>query len=236
MNEQPLIKLTKVYKVYDMGGTDVVALDGVSLDLNPGEFLSIVGTSGSGKSTLLHIMGCLDTMTSGTMELEGHNLTGLPDRELSRIRNQHFGFVFQSYNLMPHLTALENVEQPLVYAKVPARERRERAKQHLGTFGLSDRLQHFPNQLSGGQQQRVAIARALVNEPSLILADEPTGNLNTTHSDAILNILQELHQKGSTVVVVTHDNAIANLAERKVELVDGKIAYHTRNIAEPAAG
>lgn len=219
----PMVNLSAIYKVYDMGGTDVAALDGVDLEIRRGEFVSIVGISGSGKSTLLHILGCLDTPTSGTYELEGHDVTRLPDRELSRVRNRHFGFVFQAYNLLPDLTALENVEQPLVYAGVGARERRERSEAKLAQMGLADRMGHFPSQLSGGQQQRVAIARALVNEPTLLLADEPTGNLSSEHGSAILEILTGLHEGGMSIVMVTHDPRIADLAERKVEILDGKI-------------
>ena len=219
----PMVKLSSIFKVYDMGGTDVAALDGIDLQVRRGEFVSIVGISGSGKSTLLHILGCLDTPTSGSYELEGHDVTRLADRELSRVRNRHFRFVFQAYNLLPDLTALENVEQPLVYAGVSPRERRERATAQLTKVGLADRLGHFPSQLSGGQQQRVAIARALVNEPTLLLADEPTGNLSSEHGNAILEIISGLHEAGMSIVMVTHDPRIADLAERKVELLDGKI-------------
>jgi len=218
-----MVRLRGIYKVYDMGGSDVAALDGVDLEIKRGEFVSVVGISGSGKSTLLHVLGCLDTPTSGTYELEGHDVTRLGDRELSRVRNRHFGFVFQAYNLLPDLTALENVEQPLVYAGVGARERRERAAAKLSQVGLADRMGHFPSQLSGGQQQRVAIARALVNEPTLLLADEPTGNLSSEHGSAILEILTGLHADGMSIVMVTHDPRIADLAERKVEILDGKI-------------
>jgi len=223
-----MARFEAVYKVYGMGETDVAALDGVDLEIKRGEFVSIVGISGSGKSTLLHILGCLDTPTSGTYELEGHDVTRLGDRELSRVRNRHFGFVFQAYNLLPDLTALENVEQPLVYAGVGAKERRERAEEKLRQMGLADRLGHFPSQLSGGQQQRVAIARALVNEPTLLLADEPTGNLSSEHGSAILEILTELHDGGMSIVMVTHDPRIADLAERKVEILDGRIVRDGR--------
>ncbi len=219
----PMVKLSSIFKVYDMGGTDVAALDGIDLEVRRGEFVSIIGISGSGKSTLLHILGCLDTPTSGSYELEGHDVTRLADRELSRVRNRHFGFVFQAYNLLPDLTALENVEQPLVYAGVNPRERRERATAQLTKVGLADRLGHFPSQLSGGQQQRVAITRALVNEPTLLLADEPTGNLSSEHGHAILEVISGLHEAGMSIVMVTHDPRIADLAERKVELLDGRI-------------
>ena len=221
---QKMIDLKDIYKVYNMGAVDVPALDGVSFTLRRGEFVGVVGQSGSGKSTLLHLLGCLDTPTSGTYELEGHDITRLPDKELSRIRNRHFGFVFQAYNLLSDLSALENVEQPLVYAKVSNRERRERARAMLDKVGLSDRVKHMPSQLSGGQQQRVAIARALVNTPTLLLADEPTGNLNSEAGNAVLDILTGLHEnEGMSVVMVTHDPHIAALAERQVVLQDGRV-------------
>jgi putative ABC transport system ATP-binding protein len=218
-----MIELQDIYKVYRVGEVDVAALDGVSLTIERGEFVSVVGASGSGKSTLLHILGCLDSPTQGTYLLEGHDVTHLGDRELSRIRNRHFGFIFQAYNLLPELTALENVEEPLVYAGVPGRERRERAMAQLERVGLQDRLRHFPSQLSGGQQQRVAIARALVNNPTLLLADEPTGNLNTEAGEAVLAILCELHDEGMSIVMVTHDLRIAALAERRIVLADGQV-------------
>ena len=199
------------------------ALDGIDFSMQRGEFVSIMGQSGSGKSTLLHLLGCLDTPTSGSYQLEGNDITQLPDTELSRIRNKHFGFIFQAYNLLSDMTALENVMQPLVYAKVSSNERRERATAMLGKVGLSDRLKHMPKELSGGQQQRVAIARALVNNPTLLLADEPTGNLNTEAGNAVLEILQGLHHEGMSIVMVTHDPNIADLAKRKVLVQDGKI-------------
>ena len=226
MNEatsNPMIKLKNIYKVYNLGNNDVPALDGIDFSMQRGEFVSIMGQSGSGKSTLLHLLGCLDTPTSGTYELEGNDITQLPDTELSRIRNKHFGFIFQAYNLLSDMTALENVMQPLVYARVSSNERREQAKAMLGKVGLSDRLKHMPKELSGGQQQRVAIARALVNNPTLLLADEPTGNLNTEAGNAVLDILQNLHTEGMSIVMVTHDPTIANLAKRKVLVQDGKI-------------
>ena len=220
-----MIELKGIYKVYNMGNVDVPALDGVDFSMARGEFVSVVGQSGSGKSTLLHLLGCLDTPTSGSYELEGHDITRLPDRELSRIRNRHFGFVFQAYNLLSDMTALENVEQPLVYAGVNPKERRERARAMLGRVGLGDRVRHLPSQLSGGQQQRVAIARALVNSPTLLLADEPTGNLNTEAGNAVLEILLGLHEnEGMSVVMVTHDPHIAALAPRQVILQDGQVA------------
>lgn len=224
LDEVTMAQLSGIFKVYDMGETEVAALDGVDLTVEQGEFLSIMGASGSGKSTLLHILGCLDQATGGSYLLEGIDVTRLSDRELSRIRNRHFGFVFQAYNLLPDLTAIENVEQPLVYAGVGAGERRRRAEEQLDVVGLSDRSNHYPSQLSGGQQQRVAIARALVNNPSLLLADEPTGNLNTEAGDLILDIIQQLnHEHGVSIVMVTHDPRIANLARRRIELQDGRI-------------
>ena len=222
-NQDAMIELRNLYKVYDMGGVDVAALDGVDVQVSRGEFVSVIGSSGSGKSTLLHILGCLDNATSGTYLLEGQDVTDLPDREVSRIRNRAFGFIFQAYNLLPDLTALENVEQTLVYAKVSAKERRERSAQALEQVGLGNRLRHFPNQLSGGQQQRVAIARALINAPTLLLADEPTGNLNSEAGDAILEVLVNLHNEGMAIVMVTHDSRVAGVAERQLTMQDGKL-------------
>ncbi len=223
MTSTPMIQLDGIYKVYAIGETDVAALDGIDLTIERGEFVGIMGQSGSGKSTLLHIIGCLDAPTQGTYLLEGNDVTDLPDGELSRIRNRHFGFIFQSYNLLPELTAQENVEEPLIYAGIRARERRERALAMLDRVGLSDRVRHLPSQLSGGQQQRVAIARALVNDPTLLLADEPTGNLNTEAGDQVLGILEQLHRDGTSILMVTHDPRIAGLAERKVVLQDGLV-------------
>ena len=221
--ETVMIELKNLYKVYDMGGVDVAALDGVDVQVMRGEFVSVIGSSGSGKSTLLHILGCLDSATSGTYLLEGQDVTDLPDREVSRIRNRAFGFIFQAYNLLPDLTALENVEQTLVYAKTGAKERRERSARALEQVGLGNRLRHFPNQLSGGQQQRVAIARALINAPTLLLADEPTGNLNSEAGDAILEVLVNLHNEGMSIIMVTHDPRVAGVAERQLVMQDGKL-------------
>ena len=221
--ETVMIELKNLYKVYDMGGVDVAALDGVDVQVMRGEFVSVIGSSGSGKSTLLHILGCLDNATSGTYLLENQDVTDLPDREVSRIRNRAFGFIFQAYNLLPDLTALENVEQTLVYAKTGAKERRERSARALEQVGLGNRLRHFPNQLSGGQQQRVAIARALINAPTLLLADEPTGNLNSEAGDAILEVLVNLHTEGMSIIMVTHDPRVAGVAERQLVMQDGKL-------------
>jgi putative ABC transport system ATP-binding protein len=230
-----MIDLKNVFKVYNMGDVDVPALDGINLSIQRNQFVSIIGQSGSGKSTLLHILGCLDTTTSGTYELEGNDITQLPDRELSRIRNKHFGFVFQAYNLLSDMSALENVEQPLVYARVPAKDRRDHAKAALEKVGLGDRLKHMPSQLSGGQQQRVAIARALVNNPTLLLADEPTGNLNSEAGNAVLDIFQKLHDnEGMSIVMITHDPTVANLAERKISLQDGKVVTDTQTTSTPS--
>lgn len=221
--ETPLISLRGITKIYYTTKTPVPALNGIDLDIQPGEFVSVMGPSGSGKSTLLHILGALDVPTRGEYLLEGVRVTGLPDRELSRIRNRHFGFVFQSYNLFPELTALENVEVPMIYAGVRATERRRRAERLLERFGLSHRMTHRPAELSGGEQQRVAIARALANGPTLLLADEPTGNLPTAHGEEIMSILQELNDEGMTLVVVTHDWRIASYGKRLVELKDGQV-------------
>ncbi len=219
----PMIDLQEVFKVYDMGDVDVPALDGVDFRMNRGEFVSLVGDSGSGKSTMLHIVGGLDKPTGGKYYLEGNEVLQLRDRELSRIRNRHFGFVFQAYNLISNLTAQENVEQPLIYAGLTKRQRTAKAKRTLEKVGLEARSQHLPGQLSGGQQQRVAIARALVNDPTLIMADEPTGNLNTEAGNLILDILSSLHEEGVSILMVTHNREIANRADRRVELQDGKI-------------
>jgi putative ABC transport system ATP-binding protein len=227
-----MIELSNIFKVYNMGSNDVPALDGVDFTMNRGEFISIIGQSGSGKSTMLHLLGCLDSPTSGKYELEGNDISDLPDRELSRIRNRHFGFIFQAYNLLSDMTALKNVEQPLIYAKIPAKERRDKAKAMLEKVGLGDRLRHMPSQLSGGQQQRVAIARALVNDPTLLLADEATGNLNTEAGDAILDILQNLHGEGMSIVMVTHDMQIAGTAKRQVTLRDGKVFSDSGGVAK----
>jgi ABC-type lipoprotein export system ATPase subunit len=231
-NNTAMIELKEIFKVYNMGSNDVPALDGVDFTMNRGEFVSIIGQSGSGKSTMLHLLGCLDSPTSGKYELEGNDISDLPDKELSRIRNRHFGFIFQAYNLLSDMTALENVEQPLIYAKVSTKERRDKAKAMLEKVGLGDRLHHMPSQLSGGQQQRVAIARALVNDPTLLLADEPTGNLNTEAGDAILGILQGLHDEGMSIAMVTHDLRIAGTAKRQVTLRDGKVFSDSGEMAK----
>lgn len=223
IREQPLVRLRGVGKRYRLGEVPVTALEDVNLEIARGEFVSVMGPSGSGKSTLLQILGTLDTPTEGNYELEGHDITRLRDRELARIRNRHFGFVFQAYNLFPELSALENVELPLTYAGVSPRERRERAFARLEAVGLEARFRHFPTQLSGGEQQRVALARALVTEPTVLLADEPTGNLSREGGEAILAILRNLHAEGMTLIVVTHDFHVGAQAQRAIHISDGHV-------------
>lgn len=218
-----MIKLQNVYKQYFMGEVEIRALDNVNVEIERGEFLTIMGPSGSGKSTLLNVLGVLDQPTSGEYLLEEVNITELKDGELARIRNRHFGFIFQSYNLFPELTALENVMVPLNYAKRPRAERDARAKELLEQVGMNHRLRHFPNQLSGGEQQRVAIARALANNPTLLLADEPTGNLASDQGEEILKLLCQLNEQGTTILVVTHDPYISTFGKRLIRLQDGKI-------------
>jgi putative ABC transport system ATP-binding protein len=218
-----LIELAEIHKVYQMGASEVNALDGVSLQIKRGEYVAIMGPSGSGKSTLMNIIGCLDTPTSGSYKLGGTEIRDRDDDELARIRNQEVGFIFQTFNLLARADALHNVELPLVYAGRPKRARRERAREMLGLVGLSERMHHRPNELSGGQRQRVAIARALVNEPSIVLADEPTGNLDSKTGLEIMALLDQVHQGGNTVILVTHEEDVAANAERIVRLRDGKI-------------
>ncbi len=220
----PLIELADVHKTYHLGDSVVRALDGVSLRIEAGEFCAIIGPSGSGKSTLMHILGCLDTPTSGTVTIDGVPVTSASAAELPAIRNQKIGFVFQSFNLLPKLNVLQNVELPLIYAGIAGHERATRARAALEAVGLADRMKHRPSQLSGGQTQRVAIARALVNNPKIILADEPTGNLDTHTGEQILNLFHDLHRQGRTLALVTHDPDIAAIAQRRIEIRDGKIA------------
>jgi len=218
-----LVRLESVKRTYRMGGQDVCALDGIDLSIEANAYVAITGPSGSGKSTLMYILGCLDSPTSGRFEFDGRDVSRLSDRQLSRIRNELLGFVFQTFNLLPRATALHNVAVPLVYAGVPGRVRRRRALEALERVGLADRVHHRPNELSGGQRQRVAIARALVNRPSLILADEPTGNLDSATGAEIMAIFDELHAEGNTILVVTHERYIAEHAQREIALRDGRI-------------
>ena len=223
---EPLIELKDIYKIYHMGDEEVRANDGISLTINRGEFVAIVGKSGSGKSTLMNIIGALDVPTSGSYLLGGEDVDQMSDDQLADIRNRMIGFIFQQYNLLPKSNLLENVELPLLYAKVPAEERRERAMRSLERVGLADKWKNMPNQLSGGQQQRVSIARALAGNPSLILADEPTGALDSKTSREVLNFLKELNEEGNTIVMITHDNSIALEAKNVVRIQDGKINFN----------
>ena len=241
-----LIYLNDVYKIYGEGlASEVVALNGVSLTIDSGEFVAIVGSSGSGKTTMMNILGCLDVPTYGDYILNGELVSELSDSELSRIRNREIGFIFQGFNLIPELTAIENVELPLIYAGV-RHNRREIAMEALRRVGLEERARHKPTEMSGGQQQRVAIARAITTKPPIILADEPTGNLDSKNGDQVINILRGLHSEGSTVVLITHDNSIARRADRIIRLLDGKIIHDSKFdkgdpfseevLHEPAAG
>ena len=218
-----MITLENIDKKYDLGQVTVTALDAVSLTIKEGEYIAIMGPSGSGKSTLLNIIGILDNPTGGNYLLEGHNITNLPDKERARIRNRHFGFVFQSFNLFPELSAMENVMLPMSYAGVSFAQRKTRASELLDWLGLGHRLHHLPTMMSGGEQQRVAIARALANEPDLILADEPTGNLPTEKGEEVLQTLEDLNRQGVTVVMVTHNAIQARRANRLIRIQDGKI-------------
>jgi putative ABC transport system ATP-binding protein len=218
-----VIQLRELRKSYYLGKQELPVLKGINLDIQTSEFVALMGPSGSGKSTLMNILGCLDTLTSGKYILNGKDVSGLEDNDLAEIRNQEIGFVFQQFNLLPRLSALENVALPLIYAGVPKKERNERAMAMLGKVSLADRHHHKSNELSGGQIQRVAIARALVNNPSIILADEPTGNLDSKTSVEIMGLLTEIHNQGNTVVLVTHEEDIAGYAQRIVRLRDGVI-------------
>ena len=218
-----MITMRGIRKVYSTGRVEVEALRGVDLDIGRNDYVAVVGPSGSGKSTLMNIMGCLDTPSAGEYVLSGETVGGLDRNRLAEIRNRHIGFVFQNFNLLPYASALENVELPLLFGGVAARERSERASQMLEKVGLADRMDHKPTELSGGQMQRVAIARALVNRPAIVLADEPTGNLDSTSGQGIVGLFNELHAAGQTIVIITHDQAVARLASRVVQIRDGQI-------------
>ena len=224
-----LISIKGLRKIYRMGEVEVRALDGVNLEVEAGDYLAIMGPSGSGKSTLMNLIGCLDTPTSGEFILNKQRVSDLDDSELATIRNHEIGFVFQTFNLLSRATAQANVELPLIYARVPIRERHRRAREALEKVGLGDRAKHQPNELSGGQRQRVAVARALVNNPSILLADEPTGNLDSRTSAEIMDLFGELNAAGNTLIVVTHEEDIAAHAQRIVRLLDGKVVLDERN-------
>jgi putative ABC transport system ATP-binding protein len=219
----PIIELADVHKVYATGAAEVQALRGISLVIHPGEYLAVMGPSGSGKSTLMHILGCLDTPTAGSYQLAGTDVSGMSEVELAQVRNRRIGFVFQQFNLLPSMTALRNVELPLCYAGVGRADRKVRALAALDRVGLADRVEHRPGELSGGQQQRVAVARSLVTDPALLLADEPTGNLDSRSTEDLLALFAELHAAGRTIVLITHENTVADAAGRVVRIRDGRL-------------
>ena len=219
-----LVELRNISKIYHLGGEEIRALDDVTLDIASGEFISIIGPSGSGKSTLMHILGCLDSPTRGTLQLDGTMIHAASSRQLAAIRNRKIGFVFQFFNLLPKLSVLQNVELPMVYSGLSARQRRERSLDALKLVGMENRAKHRPSQLSGGQQQRTAIARALVNNPRLLFADEPTGNLDSHTGEVILDLFRQLNREGRTIILVTHDPEIAAVTPRRIEIRDGRIA------------
>lgn len=231
-----LIEIKNIYKIYNPGENEVHALDGVSLTVDRGEFAAVIGHSGSGKSTLMNMIGCLDTPTEGTYCLNGRDVSQMSDNELSDIRNQEIGFIFQGFNLIANLDALANVELPLIYRGIDKRTRRELSVSSLEMVGLGERIHHKPSQMSGGQQQRVAVARAIAARPPVILADEPTGNLDSHATWEILNILKELHRTGRTVIVITHDPEIAAQADRVIRIKDGKITEDSKNQGRTADG
>jgi putative ABC transport system ATP-binding protein len=224
-----IIETTEISKMYKMGAEIVQALKSISIDVHKGEYVAFMGPSGSGKSTLMNIIGCLDSPTSGTYILNGKDVSDMSENELAEIRNKEIGFVFQTFNLLPRASCLDNVALPLIYAGFNKSDREEKAFQSLSNVGLADRVHHRPNELSGGQRQRVAIARALVNDPSIILADEPTGNLDSKTSYGIMELFHELHQKGNTIIMVTHEDDIAHYAHRIVRLRDGLVETDTLN-------
>jgi putative ABC transport system ATP-binding protein len=228
-----IIKTRDITKVYVMGFEELYALKGITMSIHKNEYLAIMGPSGSGKSTLMNIIGCLDTPTSGYYELNGQNVSEMEDNELAKVRNKEIGFVFQTFNLLPRSNALHNVELPLIYSGAPKSQRLGMAEEALVQVGLQDRMTHKPNELSGGQRQRVAIARALVNKPSIILADEPTGNLDSKTGDEIMQLFDDLHSKGNTIILVTHEDFIAAHAHRTIKLHDGLIASDTESVSAP---
>ena len=223
-SKKEIISIRSVSKIYNLGETVVKALDNVSLSIYDNDYISIMGPSGSGKSTLMNIIGCLDVPTKGKYKFKNELISEMNDNQLANIRNEKIGFVFQTFNLLPKLNAMQNVEVPLIYSSLGRKERIERAEEALHIVGLQDRMTHKPNELSGGQRQRVAIARALVNKPSIILADEPTGNLDSKSGNEILKFFAKLHKDGNTIIMVTHEESVAKLSKRRIDIFDGKIA------------
>lgn len=223
-NKKEIIEIQSVSKIYNLGQTVVKALDNVSLSIYENDYISIMGPSGSGKSTLMNIIGCLDVPTKGDYKFNSELISEMNDNQLANIRNQKIGFVFQTFNLLPKLNAMQNVEVPLIYSSLGKKDRTERVEEALSIVGLQDRMTHKPNELSGGQRQRVAIARALVNKPSIILADEPTGNLDSKSGNDILKFFSKLHKAGNTIIMVTHEESVAKLSKRRIDIFDGKIA------------
>ena len=223
-NKKEIIEIQSVSKIYNLGQTVVKALDNISLSIYENDYISIMGPSGSGKSTLMNIIGCLDVPTKGDYKFNSELISEMNDNHLANIRNQKIGFVFQTFNLLPKLNAMQNVEVPLIYSSLGKKDRTERVEEALSIVGLQDRMTHKPNELSGGQRQRVAIARALVNKPSIILADEPTGNLDSKSGNDILKFFSKLHKAGNTIIMVTHEESVAKLSKRRIDIFDGKIA------------